>query len=145
MQIPILLAAISLLSVLSASAQDADHNALRNHNADWIQAYPEKDTAAIHRIVADDLVMINAAGARFGKKDLIKNVAKPAAPITSAMIDNVEITVKGNIGIVVAVVEFTITQNGKETTVRNNYMDVYEKRDGQWIAIAAHVTRLDGK
>ncbi|WP_341834607.1 nuclear transport factor 2 family protein [Chitinophaga pollutisoli] len=145
MQLPILLAAFSLLSVLSARAQDADHNALRNHNADWIQAYPEKDTATIHRIVADDLVMINAAGARISKKDLIKNVAKPAMPITSAMIDNVEITVKGNIGIVVAVVEFTMTQNGKETTVKNNYMDVYEKRDGRWIAIAAHVTRLDGK
>lgn len=145
MQIPILFAACLLFSSISASAQDADHNALRNHNADWIQAYPEKDTTVIKRIAADDLVMITANGTRLSKTELIRNVAKPTAAITSATIDNVDITVKGNIGIVVAVVEFTIMVNGKETTVKNNYMDIYEKRDGRWLAIAAHVARLDGK
>ncbi|MGE7777668.1 nuclear transport factor 2 family protein [Chitinophaga sp. NPDC101104] len=145
MQHPILLAACFLLCAVPASAQDADHNALRNHNADWIQAYPEKDTTVIKRIAADDLVMITSNGTRLSKKELIRNVAKPAAPITSATIDNVDITVKGNIGIVVAQVEFIMVVNGKETTVKNNYMDIYEKRDGQWVAIAAHVTRLDVK
>lgn len=145
MQHPILLAACLLFCAASAKAQDADHNALRNHNADWIQAYPEKDTSVIHRIAADDMVMVTTTGARITKKDLIRNVAKPANPITSATIDNVDITVKGNIGIVVAEVQFTALVNGKETTFKNNYMDVYEKRDGRWVAIAAHVTRLGDK
>ncbi len=145
MHIPLLLTACLLLSTVSANAQDADYNALRNHNADWIQAYPEKDTAVIHRIAADDIVMITPTGTRLSKKELIRNVGKPATPITSATIDNVDISVKGNIGIVVAQVEFTMVVNGKETTIKNNYMDIYEKRDGRWIAIAAHVTRLDGK
>lgn len=143
MQHPILLTACFLiLCLFSAQAQDADQNALRNHNADWIQAYPEKDTSVIARIAADDMVMISATGTRMSKKDLIRNVAKPVNPITSATIDNVDIRVRGNIGIVTAEVEFTIMVNGKETIVKNNYMDVYEKRDGRWIAIAAHVTRL---
>lgn len=145
MQYPILLSACLILCTASARAQDADHNALRNHNADWIQAYPEKDTSVIHRIAADDLVMVSATGTRLTKKDLIRNVGKPTTPITSATIDNVDITVKGNLGIVVAEVQFTMLVNGKETIVKNNYMDIYEKRDGRWVAIAAHVTRLGDK
>ncbi len=146
MQHPILLTACFLtLCIFTANAQDADQNALRNHNADWIQAYPEKDTSVIARIAADDMIMISATGTRMGKKELIRNVAKPVNPITSATIDNVDIRVRGNIGIVTAEVEFTMMVNGKETIVKNNYMDVYEKRDGRWMAIAAHVTRLSSK
>jgi hypothetical protein len=32
--------------------------------------------------------------------------------------------------------------NGNEVPGRTNYLDVYEKRNGRWVAIAAHVTFL---
>jgi hypothetical protein len=39
---------------------------------------------------------------------------------------------------------FTYEDKGKQTSGKTDYLDVYEKRKGRWVAIAAHVTYLGG-
>jgi hypothetical protein len=39
---------------------------------------------------------------------------------------------------------FTYEDKGKQTSGKTDYLDVYEKRKGWWVAIAAHVTYLGG-
>ena len=139
---------IFFLSMLLPSASFAqssssdDIKALEKLNEDWIHSYPGKDTATLSRIFADDLIMITPNGSRMSKKDIITNLASQGQQIRSARVDKVQVRLLGNVGLVMAEASFVTNDNGKEVPGRTNYLDVYEKRNGRWVAIAAHVTFL---
>ena len=136
-----------LLVFLTAAAtgqtsSSDDIRTLEKLNEDWIHSYPGKDTATLARIFADDLIMITPNGSRLSKKECIANLASPGQRIASTKVDKVQVRLLGNIGLVMAEASFISLDNGKEVSGRTNYLDVYEKRNGRWVAIAAHVTFL---
>ena len=137
-----LIAGFLFSSVSFAQPSPDDVKALEKLNEDWIHSYPGKDTATLSRIFADDLIMITPNGSRMSKKDIITNVASPRQQIASAKVDKVQVKLLGNIGLVMAEASFVSVDNGKEVPGRTNYLDVYEKRNGRWVVIAAHVTYL---
>lgn len=130
------------LTCVAQSSSSGDIKTLEKLNEDWIHSYPTKDTATMSRIFADDLIMITPNGSRMSKKDIIANVASPGQKIASSKVDKVQVKLLGNIGLVMAEASFVAVDNGKEVPGRTNYLDVYEKRKGRWVAIAAHVTYL---
>lgn len=132
---------LSLESIAQSSSAD-DIKTLEKLNEAWIHSYPGKDTATMSRIFADDLIMITPNGSRMSKKEIISNVASPKQQIASARVDKVQVKLLGNVGLVIAEAIFITKDNGKDVPGRTNYLDVYEKRRGRWVAIAAHVTYL---
>jgi ketosteroid isomerase-like protein len=124
---------------LSAQAQSDDIAAIKQLNEDWIHNYVAKDNATWQRIFADDFILINPTGRKFTKRELLD---LPAQPISTAHVDTAEVQIHGNIGLIHARCSFTINTEGKETKGRTDYLDVYEKRNGRWWAIAAHVNYL---
>jgi len=126
---------------LGAQAQSADIDAIKKLNEDWIHNYVVKDSTTWSRIFADDFVLVNPAGKKMTKREI---VATPFQPISTAGVDFAEVQIHGNIGLIHARCSFTIVADGKETKGQTDYLDVYEKRNGRWWAIAAHVTWLGG-
>lgn len=133
-----------ILSGLASLAQTAsdDINTVKKLNEDWIHSYPDKDTVTMARILADDLIMITPNGSRIGKQDILKNMASPSQQVKTSKVDKAEIRLVGNTALVFAEASFITVDNGKETPGRTSYLDIYEKRHGRWVAIAAHVTYL---
>ncbi|HEY8967795.1 MAG TPA: nuclear transport factor 2 family protein [Puia sp.] len=135
-----------ILSGLASFAQATpdDINTVKKLNEDWIHSYPGKDTATMGRILADDLIMITPNGSRIGKQDILKSMASPMQQVKSTKVDKAEVRLVGNTALVFAEASFVTVDNanGKEVTGRTSYLDIYEKRHGQWVAIAAHVTYL---
>ena len=129
-------------AAMGQSSSSDDVKTLEKLNEDWIHSYPGKDTATLARIFADDLIMITPNGSRMSKKEIIVNLASPGQQIVSTKVDKVQVRLLGNIGLVMAEASFISLDNGKEVPGRTNYLDVYEKRNGRWVAIAAHVTFL---
>ena len=113
-------------------------------NEDWIHSYPGKDTVTLGRILADDLIMITPNGSRIGKQDILTSMASPNQQVKSTRVDKAEVRLVGNTALIFAEASFVTVDNanGKEETGRTSYLDVYEKRHGRWVAIAAHVTFL---
>jgi len=136
-----LLAFLTSAAMGQTSSSD-DVRTLEKLNEDWIHSYPGKDTATFARIFADDLIMITPNGSRLSKKECIANLESPGQRIVSTKVDKVQVRLLGNIGLVMAEASFISLDNGKEVPGRTNYLDVYEKRNGRWVAIAAHVTFL---
>jgi len=126
-------------------AQSNDVEALKKLNEDWIHSYPGKDTATLSKIFADDMIMITPNGTRMSKKEQLINTASPGQQIESANVDSVEVRLLGNVGLVMAKASFVSKAGGKEMTGQTCYLDVYEKRNGKWVAVAAHVTLLGMK
>jgi len=133
-----------ILSGLASLAQTAsdDINTVKKLNEDWIHSYPDKDTVTMARILADDLIMITPNGSRIGKQDILKNMASPSQQVKTSKVDKAEVRLVGNTALVFAEASFITVDNGKETPGRTSYLDIYEKRHGRWVAIAAHVTYL---
>jgi uncharacterized protein (TIGR02246 family) len=131
---------IFLASSLGARAQSADIDAVKQLNADWIHNYVAKDPATFNRIFAEDFILINPAGKKYTKADMLANLG--SQKITAGKVDTAEVQIHGNIGLIHARCSFTMMAEGKETNGQTDYLDVYEKRNGRWWAIAAHVNYL---
>lgn len=132
---------IFLLAIAPAClAQSADIATIKQLNEDWIGNYVKKDPATFERIFAGDFFLINPAGKRYSRADVLKGLAGNA--VSSAKVDTSEVQIHGNIALIHARCSFTTVVNGKETTGQTDYLDVYEKRKGRWWAIAAHVNFL---
>ena len=138
--------ATALLLVLTtnfANAQSDVIAAIKALNEAWIHSYLTKDTATVSRVWADDFILINPVGKRFTKRDGIKNMSSPATHFLSSRVDTAEVHVVGDLGYIMARASFVSTDNnGKKTKGTTDYLDVYEKRNGRWVAIAAHVIYL---
>jgi len=120
-------------------AQSADIDAIKQLNEEWIHNSVAGDPAVWRRIFADDFVLINPAGQKRTKADIIN---MPTQSVITAKVDTAEVQIHGNIGLIHARCSFTMRTDGKETAGQTDYLDVYEKRNGRWWAIAAHVTYL---
>ena len=132
-----------LIVNLTTRAQSADVAAIKALNEAWIHSYLTKDTATVGRIWADDFILINPAGKRFTKQDGIRNMASPTIHFLSSAVDTAEVHVTGNLGYIHARASFTsVDAGGKRTSGSTDYLDVYEKRKGRWVCIAAHVIYL---
>ena len=134
---------VAALCCLNCFGQNRDAETLKKLNADWIASYVTRDTAKMSSIFANDLVLINPSGKKYHKQDILKSVMNPAQKFLSTHVDSVDVRLFGNIGIINAKTSATVKAEGKTTTSKVCYMDVYEKRKGRWYAVAAHVTLLN--
>jgi ketosteroid isomerase-like protein len=133
--------ALALLTTITAQGQSNDADALKALNAAFIHGYRTKDTARLSPIFAGDFILINPSGQRRNKQEVLNGfITSPH--FLSCDVDTVEISLHGTIGLVHARAAFTYEEKGKKITGKTDYLDVYEKRKGRWVAIAAHVTAL---
>jgi uncharacterized protein (TIGR02246 family) len=138
-----LLIAVGVLCSCTCFGQTEDAAILKKLNADWIASYVTRDTATMSKVFADDLVLTNPSGKTFHKQDILKGVMSQSQQILTSKVDTVSVRLFGtSIGIINAEITVSAKVNGETSTVRTNYMDVYEKRRGRWYAVAAHVTLL---
>lgn len=122
-----------------AFSQNKDVTALMGLNQAWLDCYPTRDTTTLGRILADDFRLISPSGAKMSKMDVMKNVAK-SDPV-SIKIDSVDVRLlTTDVAIITAYASIATNPSGKANPARNCYQDVYMKREGKWMAVAAHVT-----
>jgi len=119
---------------------------LKKLNRDFLNSIAKKDTTTLSKILADDFIMINPAGARMTKKDNLNNAISPNIQFTSINIDSVSVTIlTSDVGVVTCYTSFAFTSNGKAAHGKNCYQDIYLKRKSRWLAVAAHVTLFPAK
>ena len=127
-----------------AFSQNKDAMALMDLNQAWLGCYPTRDTVQLGRILADDFRLISPSGAKIFKMDDMKNVAK--SDTISIEIDSVDVRpLTMDVAIITGYASIATNPSAKAIPTRNCYQDVYVKREGKWVAVAAHVTVLVSK
>jgi ketosteroid isomerase-like protein len=129
----------------SVFAQNKDAAILKQLNDDWIGSYVTRDTMMLGRIFADDMVLVSPNGSVFHKKEMLRMLISPDQKYLSAKVDKVSVRLLGSVGLVSAQATAVAKANGKVTTIRTSYLDVYEKRQGRWYAVASQVALLSMK
>lgn len=120
----------------TATASEVD--VLRDLNGDYIHSVVHSDVARFTDILADDFLCTNPDGSLVDKPQFLRQTAIPVS-FTQFDVDDLRIRVLGDVAIIHGRTRFAL-KDGRRG--HGQYTDVWEKRQGRWLAVSAHVTRV---
>ena len=120
----------------TATALEVD--VLRDLNSQYIHSVVHSDVARFTEILADDFLCTNPDGSLIDKPQFLRQTAVPVS-FTDFDVDDLRIRVLGDVAIIHGRTRFAL-KDGRRG--RGQYTDVWERRQGRWLAVSAHVTRV---
>lgn len=125
------------LSAYAAADPGAD---LVKLEADWSKASVAKDAATIGKILAPDWVGQGSEGTRNTRDKVLADLKAGKDAATSMTNHDVHVRIIGDIAIVQGADDEKSTHNGKDSSGTYTWTDIFQKRSGQWVAIASQST-----
>jgi ketosteroid isomerase-like protein len=122
-----------------STARDADDlTMLRELNQAYLDSVRLGDVERFRQLLADDFQASTPAGEILDKSQFLERTAGPRT-LDRLEGQDVRIRILGDVAIIHAATSYTsITgQDG-----RGRYTDDWQKRNGRWVCVSAHVTRL---
>lgn len=116
----------------------SDLTTLIGLNADYIRSVQHGDVARFKAILADDFLCSNPDGSLIDRDRFLEQTARPVQ-ITNLEAHEVDVRLMGDVAIIHARTTFT-GRDGQAGSGR--YTDVWARRNGTWLAVSAHVTRV---
>jgi ketosteroid isomerase-like protein len=119
---------------------DSVESQLLKLEREWLDAYLNRDVAAMERIEADEFTITHGNGQVLSKAQEIANLksAGPKDPAEAFSTEEVKVRIYGDAAVLTGIV---VMKNARGTQ-RSRYTDVYIKRDGRWQVAASHLTSL---
>ena len=99
------------------------------------------DLDVLERIFADDYVQYNESGKAFTKQDVLNNFRTGAIRYPSIVSTSRTIRLFGDTAVVHGSESDEVEVGGKRSEVRYVYLDVLQKRDGEWKLVASQLAR----
>ena len=107
----------------------------------WAKALVANDAAALNRIIAPDWHGQNQDGAYYDRAALLKSFADGTDKISAMTNHDVHVRFIGaDLAIVQGQDTETSTHKGKSASGVYSWTDIFQKRNGQWVAIASQNT-----
>lgn len=106
-------------------------------NRDYIASVQSSDTARFGEILSDDFLNTNPDGTLVDRKGFLAQIAPPAK-ISNLKCHDVNVRVMGDFAIIHARTSYGLP-DGKQGHGR--YTDIWAKREGKWLCVAAQVAR----
>jgi ketosteroid isomerase-like protein len=116
---------------------DTDTDTLRQLNEDYIRSVESSDVRRFEEILANDFLNTNPDGSLVDRAGFLAQIAKPAT-VSDLEAHDVRIRIMGDIAIIHARTTFR-KPDGQAGAGR--YTDVWARRQGEWLCVAAQVTR----
>lgn len=114
-----------------------DIGTLHQLNRDYITSVQTSDVRRFHEILADDFLCSNPDGSLVDRAGFLAQTARPVAISNLEALD-VRIRIMGDVAIIHARTAFTLPDSRAGS---GRYTDIWARRQGRWLAVAAHVTR----
>jgi ketosteroid isomerase-like protein len=126
----------SVMTTETVAATDLD--ALVKLNDDYIRSVQASDVQRFSQILADDFLCSLPDGSLLDRARFLEMTAKPVT-ISQLAAHDVNVRLMGDFAIVHARTTFVAADGSAK---QGRYTDVWAKRNGKWLAVSAHVTRL---
>jgi ketosteroid isomerase-like protein len=120
---------------MTTAAQDIAVLTALNH--EYIASVQQGDVRRFDEILAEDFLCSNPDGTLIDRAQFLAQTAR-SVTITGLVAEDVQVRLFGDIALIHARTRYR-TADGEERQGR--YTDAWARRDGKWLAIAAHVTR----
>lgn len=119
------------------STADTDLDQLIDLNADYIRSVQQMDVHRFDEILSEDFVCSNPDGSMVDKAAFLEQTARPIK-ISGLEAHEVNVRLMGDFAIIHARTTYRLP-DGQAGAGR--YTDIWARRSGRWLAVAAHVTR----
>ena len=117
---------------------DTELETLKTLNDLYIQSVVRADAVAFDAILAPDFLCSHPDGTIVDKVEFLRQT-QASTPLASMDIDDIRVRIIGDTAIIHGRTRFA-RRDGAVGSGR--YTDVWAKRNGKWLAVSAHVTRL---
>ena len=114
-----------------------DHEMLTALNRDYIDSVQNGDVKRFDEILADDFVCTNPDASFIDRAAFLRQAAQPVT-IKDLAAHDVSIRIMGDVALIHARTSY---RRPDGTAGGGRYTDVWARRGGRWLAVAAHVTR----
>lgn len=114
-----------------------DLDTLQRLNSGYIRSVQSSDVHWFQGNLAEDFLNSNPDGSLVDRAGFIAQIARPVT-ISNFHAEDVRIRVMGDVAIIHGRTTYT-KQDGQAAAGR--YTDVWARRQGRWLCVAAHVTR----
>lgn len=109
----------------------------------WLDAYMKSDAAFIKNLEADGYTIVEPDGAVSTKADEVKSVTDKKFVLKSATMSDFKCRMLGdNYAVVTATLKMDGSDEGKEFSGDYRGIDIFEKRDGKWMAVSSQLTNI---
>jgi ketosteroid isomerase-like protein len=115
-----------------------DLQELTSLNEDYIRSVQRSDVKRFDEMLASDFLCTQADGSLHTRNEFLEFTARPVT-ITNLTAHDVNVRVMGDVAIIHARTTYTMADG---RAGHGRYTDVWARRNGQWLAVAAHVTRV---
>ena len=105
------------------------------------RALMNADLSVLSEIFADDYVQYNAAGQPFTKQEILDNFRSGDIRYPSIVSTGRNIRVFGDMAVVHGSEDDEVVASGKRFNVRYLYLDVLQKRNGEWKIVASQLAK----
>jgi ketosteroid isomerase-like protein len=120
-----------------SDASKSDVETLLRLNTDYIRSVQTCDVARFDEILAADFFCTNPDGSFIDRDNFLKQTARPVS-IADLAAHDVNVRLIGDCAIIHARTTYRMS-DGRPGSGR--YTDIWARRNGRWLAVAAHVTR----
>jgi ketosteroid isomerase-like protein len=115
----------------------SDIDTLTTLNLDYVASVQRSDTKRFDEILADDFLNTNPDGSLVDRAGFLAQIA-PKARISDLACHDVKVRVMGNFAIIHARTSYVLP-DGRPGAGR--YTDIWARRGGRWLCVAAQVAR----
>ena len=115
-----------------------DAAALQKLNREYVSSVQKGDVGWFERNLADDFLNSNPDGSLADRAGFLAQIARPVT-ISGLQESDVRIRIIGDVAIIHARTSYR-KPDGQPAAGR--YTDIWAKRQGRWLCVAAHVTRV---
>jgi len=137
---------VTLVMILGMAAAgfgagaDAELKAIEQQ---WLDAYMKSDATVIKNLEADDYAIIDSDGSVMDKAKDIKSVTDKTFVLKSATMSDFKCRMLGDsAAVVTCMIKMTGTDEGKDFSGDFRGTDVFEKKNGKWMAVASQLTKV---
>jgi ketosteroid isomerase-like protein len=108
----------------------------------WAEAWVKRDIDSMKRFVAPDWTAATEDGELTNKVQFDADLKNGVLTFESLKIDDMKVRIYGDTVIVSGVETEKSKYKDKDTSGTYRFTDVFVRRDGQWRAIASHISRV---
>jgi hypothetical protein len=129
-------AAVALAQAPAPAAKaPSASQAIKQLEHEWIDAERTGDADKLGQILADDWVGIGYDGKKETKQEMLADVKSGKGKLESFEFGPMDVKVLGNVAVVQGSDTEKSSFDGKDTSGKWIWMDVFVKREGNWVAV----------
>ena len=141
----VLSAALAVTAAAQGRPVESDQQVLIKLERSWNEAFYRKDVAVIENILADEFMATYDDGSRGDKARELALVAEFNQQVESATPDEFTVKVYSDTAVVWFTLRLVGTKQGRRSELSLRYTDVWVMRDGRWLCVSTHSTRVNPK